>query len=43
MNDHKPDDPYRLDELATREARAAGPHGENGRSRRRLANWPRMA
>lgn len=30
-------------EIARGLARAAGPHGENGRSRRRLANWPRMA
>jgi acetyl-CoA carboxylase carboxyltransferase component len=30
-------------EIARALARAAGPDGQGGRSRRRLANWPRMA
>ena len=30
-------------EIARTLARAAGPDGQGGRSRRRLANWPRMA
>lgn len=30
-------------EIAAALRRAAGPDGQGGRSRRRLANWPRMA